>query len=76
MWEDFREKLAPLASKESIKEAERILFEFIGLVRTVMERPNDERWKKRYTDLMTIVVELMAEGIEWRRRRQEEGGEK
>jgi hypothetical protein len=41
-----------------------------------MERPNDERWKKRYTDLMTIVVELMAEGIEWRRRRQEEEGEK
>jgi hypothetical protein len=76
MWEDYREKLAIAVDEKSLREAERILFEFIGLFRTVLERPTDEKWRKRYTEVMTVVTELMAEGIEWRKRKQEEEGEK
>jgi hypothetical protein len=76
VWEDYKEKVTLAASEKSLREAERILFEFIGLVRTVIERPHDERWKKRYSDLMAVVAELMAEGIEWRKKRQEEEVEK
>ena len=76
MWEDYKESVWTIATKESLREAERILFEFIGAARAVWDRPNDVQWKRKYTELMALVVEIMAEGLDRRKERMKGGGER